>query len=187
MRNLKIKATRWQEQSLPADTGRETFAAPLLPDNLMDHSICRSDSFLYHRLGIEEGGEHYWYLYALSLTGEPSLWVLGVFDTPGQVDFFLSLHSDNPLKVPGLRQLEAGAGWLRVNDAGQVVYPHYSGVYQVGLKTYRVAAVVSQPGIYTASYGDRDHVEYLGEASEKEVCLLLYSHFDSRLRGCKLC
>lgn len=187
MRNLKIKATRWQTQSLPSDTERAAFAAPVLPDNLMDYSICRSDSFLYHRLGVEEGGERYWYLYALSLTGEPSLWVLGVFDTPEQVDFFLALHSDNPLNVPGLRQLEAGAGWLRVNDAGKPVYPHYTGVYQVGLKTYRVAAVSSQPGLYTASYGDRDHVEYLGESSEKEICLMVYSHFDGRLRGCKLC
>ncbi|KEA62848.1 hypothetical protein ADIMK_2957 [Marinobacterium lacunae] len=113
--------------------------------------------------------------------------MLGVFDTPGQVDFFLSLHTDNPLKVPALRQFDAGPGWLRLGRDGELHYPHYSGVYQVGLKSYRVMPVAAQEGMFNASYGDRDHVDYLGQGSEKEVCLLVYGHFDSRLRGCKLC
>lgn len=187
MRDLKIQAGRWQPQALPVDTSVGHFAAPVLPGNLLDHSICRSRDFLYHRLGVQVDGEPYWYLYALSLTGEPSLWVLGVFDTAGQVDFFLALHSDNPLKVPALRQLEAGAGWLKLGADGELHYPHYSGIYQVGMKSYRVVPIASEPGLYSAGYGDRDHIDYLGQADEKEICLLVYSHFDSRLRGCKLC
>jgi hypothetical protein len=187
MRELKIRASRWQEQVLPTCDGREAFASSERPRGLIDHSVCRTDEFLYHRLGIEVAGEPYWYLYALSLRGEPSLWVLGVFDTPGQVDFFLALHNDNPLKVPALRQLDAGAGWLQVDQDGILQYPHYSGVYQVGLKSYRVEPIDDGSGRYRAHYADRDHIDYLGEANEKEICLKVYSHFDGRLRGCKLC
>ncbi len=182
MRELKIKASRWQEQTLPSDATAAREVAGLL-----EHAVCHSDDFLYHRLGIEVEGDAYWYLYALALSGEPSLWVLGVFDTPGQADLFLALHADNRLKVPALRLYDAGAGWLKVDAQGKLVYPHYSGVYQVGLKSYRVTAVAGRPGIYEASYGNRDHVDYLGQANEKEVCLLVYNHFDARLRGCKLC
>ncbi|MBV1789592.1 hypothetical protein KQ940_16175 [Marinobacterium sp. D7] len=187
MRDLRIQASRWQSQPLPAEAANGGFPTPVPPASLLDYSICRSTDFLYHRLGLDVDGEPYWYLYALSLTGAPTLWVLGVFDTAGQVDFFLALHSDNPLKVPALRQFEAGPGWLQLNTAGQIHYPHYAGVYQVGLKSYRVVPVAAEPGLFSASYSDRDHVDYLGQASEKEICLLVYGHFDSRLRGCKLC
>jgi len=187
MRDLKIGASRWLEQVPPAASGNDGFPRAERPAGLIDYSICRSDDFLYHRLGVEVAGEPWWYLYALALSGEPALWVLGVFDTPGQVDFFLALHRDNPLKVPALRQLDAAAGWLQVDVEGRLSYPHYSGVYQVGLKSYRVEALADGSGHYRAHYADRDHVEYLGEATEKEICLKVYSHFDGRLRGCKLC
>lgn len=185
MRDLKIRASRWQAQAVPAADG-STFAGTR-PVGLIDHAICRTEEFLYHRLGVEVAGDPCWYLYALTLRGEPSLWVLGVFDTCGQVDFFLALHNDNPLNVPGLRQFDAGAGWLRLEEGGRLHYPHYSGVYQVGLKSYRVEPLMDGSGHYRALYADRDHVDYLGEGTEKEVCLQVYSHFDARLRGCKLC
>ncbi|MBT00201.1 MAG: hypothetical protein CMI01_16210 [Oceanospirillaceae bacterium] len=185
MRNLTIKASSWKPQALPGDLNQDQH--PVVGSGLLSHDICRSDAFLYHRLAVDVSGEVHWYLYALALTGEPSLFVLGVFDTPGQVDFFLALHSDNPLKVPALRQLEAGAGWLRVDEEGVLTYPHYAGIYQVGLKSYLVEPLAEHPGWVSARYADRDHVEYLGEGTEKEMCLSVYSHFDARLRGCKMC
>lgn len=187
MRQLNMRAGRWQEQVLPTAGGSDAFTLAARPAGLIEYALCRSDDFLYHRLGVGVAGDPYWYLYALALSGEPALWVLGVFDTPGQVDFFLALHSDNPLNVPALRQLDAAAGWLQVDTSGRLQYPHYSGVYQVGLKSYRVEALNDGSGHYRAHYADRDHEEYLGEAVEKEICLQVYSHFDSRLRGCKLC
>lgn len=184
MRDLTIKAGPWQAQSLPG-TQVQSVSGESVP-GVLDYATCSSDTFRYYRLGVEVEGEPYWYLYAMTLSEAPSLWVLGVFDTLGQVDFFLALHSNEPLWVPALQTLEDDTEWLQVQADGGLIYPHYAGIYRVGLKSYRVSET-ADPGIYTATYADRDHVEYLGQANEKEICLRVYSHFDARLRGCKLC
>jgi hypothetical protein len=112
------------------------------------------------------------------------VWVLGVFDHFDQLQMFLALHNDNPLKVPALR---IDQKWPAVNyqKSTLIDYPHYQGVYRVGFKSYRVSEEIDG---YLVDYIDGYKAEQLGVLeTEVEACLTLYSHFDSRTRGCKMC
>jgi len=128
------------------------------------------------------------YLYAegaleLGLS-DRGVWVLGVFDHFDQLQLFLALHHDNPLKVPALR-IEQSWPVVKYQEQSLIDYPHYSGVYRVGFKSYRVT---QERDGYSVEYLDGYKAELLGVlASEVETCLALYSHFDSRTRGCKMC
>lgn len=125
-----------------------------------------------------------WYLYArAAATAAPH--VLGVFDTAAQAELFLELHSFNPLKVPGLQVADGHWPPLWRDAQGQIQHLPYAGVYKVGLKSYRVD--ILEDGRRALHYIDRYASQYLGEADEVDVCLLLYSHFDARLRGCSMC
>jgi len=176
MRNLRIQATDWVA-CIPG----ESFVLPNR-EQLQALECARSDSFHYQRLAIRRDEEMFWYLYAWD---ESDSWVLGVFDTAGQADFFLALHTDNPLKVPALKLVDSGQP-VRI-EAGRLVYPHYAGVYRVGFKSYRVEPDGVAPEQYDMYYIERYNSQFLGMATEKEACLAIYSHFDARLRGCKMC
>lgn len=174
MRNLSIQATPWQ----PSQSAEMPRLA--LGESLVSLDECRFDDWHYQRLLLERKGERFCYLYA---DQGRDAWVLGVFDTPGQAEFFLALHNDNPLKVPALK-LNTLAPAVRI-EQGMLVYPHYVGVYRVGFKSY----LVERAGNTTmqAQYIDRYKTQMIGEGGEKEMCLAVYSHFDARLRGCKMC
>lgn len=176
MRNLSIKTSEWV-----ACPPSEAFTLPA-QEQLLTLECAHSNSFNYQRLAVRRSEEVFWYLYAWNATGSR---VLGVFDTSGQIDFFLALHSDNPLKVPALALQESGSP-VRV-EAGRLVYPRYAGVYRVGLKSYRVEPDNHQPLLLSMQYIDGYNSQLMGVASEKEACLAIYSHFDARLRGCKMC
>ena len=176
MRNLSIQASEWAD-CLP------DHPALLQPNEALTQLECaESDRFHYQRLGLRRDGEMFWYLYAWN---EEAAWVLGVFDTPGQADFFMALHTDDPLKVPAL-ELSASGAPVRV-EQGRLVYPRYGGVYRVGFKSYRVEPDSQNAALLSMHYIDRYNSQFLGVADEKEACLAIYSHFDSRLRGCKMC
>lgn len=176
MRDLKVQATAWVPVDLPAN-------CDLAPgEELVALHECTREDWHYQRLVIKRDQEPFCYLY---VDDGSSSWVLGVFDTTGQAEFFLALHNANPLFVPALLQ-ESSAPAVKLEQE-QLIYPVYTGLYRVGLKSYRVEAVEGQAGTVSAEYIDRYHVELLGQGGEKEVCLLVYSHFDGRLRGCKMC
>jgi len=176
MRNLNIQASAW------VDCRPEAVVTTSHGETVLALECAESEAFHYQCLGIERAGEVFWYLYAWN---EASSWVLGVFDTRGQVDFFLALHSDNPLKVPALALAVSGVP-VRV-ERGRLMYPRYAGVYRVGFKSYRVEADHLDADLLGMHYVDRYNSQFLGVAGEKEACLAIYSHFDSRLRGCKMC
>lgn len=135
-----------------------------------------------YQLSCLEKQESFWYLHAKEYEND-QVFVLGCFDTRGQADFFLALHSMNPLNVPALVALDQGWPALLERDIQQ---PVYAGTYRVGFKSYRVEKDPDS-GLLSLAYVDRYHTDYLGLATEKEACLLIYSHFDARLRGCKMC
>jgi hypothetical protein len=176
MRNLTIQATDWVS-CLP-DASCE------LPnqERLLTLECARSDQFYYQRLALTRGAEVFWYLYAWN---EDASWVLGVFDTAGQADFFLALHTDNPLKVPALELPRSGPPVTVADET--LVYADYAGVYRVGFKSYRVETDKLDPELRSMHYVEGYNSQFLGVASEKEACLAIYSHFDARLRGCKMC
>lgn len=174
MRNLSVQATPWQSVEY-AEVPRLVSGEALLS---LDE--CRFDGWRYQRLLLERAGERFCYLYADD--GQVA-WVLGVFDTAGQADFFLALHNDNSLKVPALR-LNTEAPSVRL-ESGVLVYPCYAGVYRVGFKSYLVDR--DDSGATRVQYIDRYKTQMLGEGGEKDMCLAVYSHFDARLRGCKMC
>ncbi len=177
MRKLKVLADDWQS-CLPM----EPFA---LPENerLLALECCRFEDWRYQRLDLMRSGEAFHYLYAASSDG---VWVLGVFDTLGQVDFFLALHNDNPLQVPALMQAGLEGDAVRV-EQGQLCYPRYEGLYRVGFKSYQVDRDAVDSNSRSLMYVDRYNSQGLGVLPEKEACLKIYSHFDGRLRGCKMC
>lgn len=141
--------------------------------------------FSYQRLNLNNR----YYLYAEGLIelggSERGVWVLGVFDTVEQSDMFLALHIDNPLKVPALR-IESDWPVVQFTDASLDAFAHYQGVYRVGFKSYRVTPTESDTLL--VEYIDGYKSELLGECEgEVEACLKVYSHFDARTRGCKMC
>lgn len=176
MRNLNTRASGW------VDCRPDGVVKTLHGEAVLALDCAETEDFRYQRLGLQRAEETVWYLYAWN---EVSSWVLGVFDTAGQVDFFLALHSDNPLKVPALELAESGVP-VRV-EQGWLHYPGYAGVYRVGLKSYRVEPDQLDAALLSMHYIDRYNSQFLGVAGEKEACLTIYSHFDSRLRGCKMC
>ena len=169
MRQLKVSAEEWSLQAEGEGWSLYTSA---------------NERFNYLRLvlPIQE------YLYAegtleLGLP-ERGVWVLGVFDHFDQLQLFLALHHNNPLKVPALR-IEQSWPVVKYQEQSLIDYPHYSGVYRVGFKSYRVTQEIDG---YRVEYLDGYKAELLGVlSSEVEACLALYSHFDSRTRGCKMC
>lgn len=177
MRNLKVLASAWQ--NCQPD---ESFA---LPDGeqLLALECCEYEDWRYQRLALTRSGEMFQYLYAMSSEG---VWVLGVFDTPGQADFFLALHNENPLMVPALLQAGMEGDAVRV-EQGRFRYPQYEGLYRVGFKSYRVDPDTDDASLKSLLYVDRYNSQGLGVLPEKEACLKIYSHFDGRLRGCKMC
>ncbi|KGK42328.1 hypothetical protein LH51_08225 [Nitrincola sp. A-D6] len=183
MRNLQANTKPWDEwMSLDHPA--------LLAGFRCDHCDSLVDSgepvWRYLLVQVSESvGEISWCLYALE-QAQNKTYVLGVFDTRDQAEFYLALHSDNPLKVPALLTDELQWPMLELTTGGQLLRARYQGVYKVGLKSYRVQAN-EESDLLTLWYIDRYHTEYLGEAAEKEACLKIYSHFDARLRGCKMC
>ena len=118
-------------------------------------------------------------LYARTLGEASETFVLGAFDTPQQADLFVALHQQNPLFVPALK---VDFSWP---VAASAPVP-YEGVYRVGLKAYRVVRLPD--GAVQVEYSEGYKTELVGEAkSDVDACLLVYNHFDGRLRGCKLC
>ncbi len=176
MRDLTIKASPWERVGFPVELR--------LPEGVKSAVLeyCQFEQWHYQRLLVETASESSCYLYVDD--GEQA-WVLGVFDTLGQADFFLALHNQNPLFVPALLLAESVPA-VRVLD-GCLRYPVYTGVYRVGFKSYNVEALAEPDGWVRADYIDHYRVESLGEGAEKEICLKVYSHFDGRLRGCKMC
>ncbi len=169
MRQLSITSTDWALQAKGDDWS--LFASA-------------NDRFNYLRLVLPTKE----YLYAegeLELgQSERGVWVLGVFDHFEQLQHFLALHNDNPLKVPALR-IEQSWPVVVYHEQSLLDFPRYSGVYRVGFKSYRVT---QEPGGYPVEYVDGYKAELLAVLeSEVEACLVLYSHFDSRTRGCKMC
>lgn len=183
MRNLQANTTPWADW-MPVEH------SALLAGFCCDHRDSLADTgdpvwrYLLVQVSESAGGIS-WCLYALD-QAENKTYVLGVFDTRDQAEFFLALHSDNPLKVPALLTRDLQWPLLELSVDGQLIRARYQGVYKVGLKSYRVQQD-EQSGLFTLTYIDRYHTEYLGEAAEKDACLMIYSHFDARLRGCKMC
>lgn len=182
MRNLHVQASDWQ-RCMP----QEAFAMPegeaLLALECCQYQHPQGSDWRYQRLAVERDGEILYYLYACS---DGDVWVLGVFDTAAQGDFFLALHNDNPLNVPALLQAGLKGDAVRV-EQGQLRYPHYEGLYRVGFKSYQVERDSLDSGLRSLVYVDRYNSQGLGVLPEKEACLKIYSHFDGRLRGCKMC
>lgn len=128
---MTVMATsRWVDQTLPG-TGAD--AVP----GLKCYSICHSSRCLYYRLGIERQGEMFWYLYAMSLQGQSSLWVVAVTEDAATLDLLMGQHIRNELPFPPLHLADAGPGWLRVVD-GELVYPRYSGCCRFQGVEYRI-------------------------------------------------
>ncbi|MEY3038237.1 MAG: hypothetical protein RL143_804 [Pseudomonadota bacterium] len=170
MRQLMINATPWQLIASGDDWAV---------------SECASNRFNYLSLMVQD--RHYLYAEGLIELGldERGVWVLGVFDTSEQLQMFLALHNDNPLKVPALR-IESDWPVVSYTDANLESYAHYQGVYRVGFKSYRVTQTESETLL--VNYIDGYKSELLGEFNEEvEACLKVYSHFDARTRGCKMC
>lgn len=138
-----------------------------------------TEAFEYRSLRLQDERQQQVTLYARSQTDPHQRLVLGVFDTPAQADLFVSLHQQNPLFVPALK---AAFDWPE--DPLTVV--HYEGVYRVGMKSYRVQAL-SESG-WRVEYIEGYRAQLLGDAiSATDACMMVYNHFDGRLRGCKLC
>lgn len=137
--------------------------------------------FHYYLYTQQEGVETSYYLYAWELQLQRA-YVLGVFDTRPQALWFVALHRSNPLKVPAL--ITPLAQPVFVSGAW---HQPYEGVYRVGHKSYRVTHLDEGAGLHSVDFIDRYRVQHLGVFPEKESCLELYSHFDTRLRGCSMC
>ncbi|WP_136681072.1 hypothetical protein [Neptunomonas sp. XY-337] len=146
-----------------------------------------TDTFLYRLLHLSLDAGERWYLYATRIQEDKSTdaveYVLGVFDNIGQAEYFLMLHQGNELKIPALRLAQPAV--LRV-EAGVPCYPLYAGVYRVGFKSY-VVAKTDDPEVRSVNYVQSYKTQYLGEFEEVECCLAIYTHFDTRLRGCSMC
>ncbi|WP_370280396.1 hypothetical protein [Pontibacterium sp.] len=137
--------------------------------------------FHYYLYTRQEEGNTSCYLYAWQLNPQRA-YVLGVFDTRAQALWFVELHRGNPLKIPALITPLAQPHF--VSDSW---YQPYEGVYRVGHKSYRVSRLEEAVGLYSVDFIDRYKVQHLGVFPEKESCLEVYSHFDTRLRGCSMC
>lgn len=169
MRQLKVSADDWSLQA--EGVGWSLYTSS-------------NERFNYLRLVLPT--QEYLYAEGTLELGLPDrgVWVLGVFDHFDQLQLFLALHHNNPLKVPALR-IEQSWPVVKYQEQSLIDYPHYSGVYRVGFKSYRVTEEIDG---YRVEYLDGYKAELLGVlASEVEACLALYSHFDSRTRGCKMC
>lgn len=177
MRNLKVKASDW--------VGCLPDSASVVPagEQLQTLECCQYEVWTYQRMLLMRGTEAFYYLYASSAD---KTWVLGVFDTADQAEFFLALHNDNPLNVPAL-EVSGLAGLAVRVEQGVLRYPDYKGLYRVGFKSYRVEPDSGDERLRTLLYVDRYNSQLLGVLPEKEACLAIYSHFDGRLRGCKMC
>ncbi len=149
-----------------------------------------TDKYCYRLLKVTHEAAASWYLYATSKDeGECSdiiSYVLGVFDTCGQLSYFLDLHLEHELKVPAL-QITGLINQVYYDDNGVLVFPEYAGVYRVGFKSYTVDIDEMQRDKRIVNYIQSYKTQYLGVFSEKDACIAIYSHFDQRLRGCKMC
>ena len=116
MRQLMINATPWQLIA----SGDDWVVTE-----------CTNNCFNYLSLMVQD--RHYLYAEGLIELGldEHGVWVLGVFDTSEQLQLFLALHTDNPLKVPALR-IESSWPAVQFNEGELESYPTYQGVYRVG-------------------------------------------------------
>lgn len=149
-------------------------------------SRCDLDDRVYWALSVTE--THAWYLY----TSSPEQaadgvidTVLGVFDTLDQLRFFLTRYDENRLFIPALKYRTP---WPVCHIASNtLVYPRFEGVYRVGFKSYTVEVDTQNPELRVVHYIQDYRTQYLGCVPEKDACILLYSHFDQRLRGCKMC
>lgn len=151
------------------------------PDNHGSLERWDEPEFHYYLYTRQEGVETSCYLYAWELKSQRA-YVLGVFDTRPQALWFVELHRSNPLKVPVLiTPLE------QPMFVSGVWHQPYEGVYRVGYKSYRVTRLEEGEGLYSVDFIDRYKVQHLGIFSQKESCLHVYSHFDTRLRGCSMC
>lgn len=149
-------------------------------------SRCDLDDRVYWALYVAERCA--WYLYtsspeqaAQALIGS----VLGVFDTLDQLRFFLARYDENRLFIPALKYRAPLPVCYMAAD--RLVYPRFEGVYRVGFKSYTVEVDEQNPELRIVHYIQDYRTQYLGCVPEKDACILLYSHFDQRLRGCKMC
>ena len=169
MRYLSVASTDWSLQAKGPDWSLYSIA---------------NERYNYLRLVLPTKE----YLYAegeleLGLS-DRGVWVLGVFDHFEQLQLFLGLHKDNPLKVPALR-IEQNWPVVKYQKSVLIDYPHYQGVYRVGFKSYRVTQEINGCRV---EFVDGYKAELLGVVeTEVDACLTVYSHFDSRTRGCKMC
>ncbi|MGB0223545.1 hypothetical protein XMD579_000204 [Marinobacterium sp. xm-d-579] len=169
MRQLSITATDWLLQAKGDDWS--LFASVTNRFNYLRLTLPTKE-YLYAE-GEQELGQ-----------SDRGVWVLGVFDHVEQLQYFLALHNDNPLKVPALK-IEQSWPVVAYQEQSLMDYPHYSGVYRVGFKSYRVTQEIDG---YRVEYIDGYKAALLGVLeSEVDAFLALYSHFDSRTRGCKMC
>jgi len=169
VRQLTITSTGWSLEASGADWSLYSSA---------------NERFNYLRLVLPT--QEYLYAEGALELGLPDrgVWVLGVFDHFDQLQLFLALHHNNPLKVPALR-IEHSWPVVKYQEQSLIDYPHYSGVYRVGFKSYRVT---QENDDCRVEFIDGYKAELLGVVeTEVDACLTLYSHFDSRTRGCKMC
>lgn len=168
----------------------EVDVASQLPGAL-HYAVYKSEHYCYWLLALKEQQEEIWYLYASSLYSGIEIdlieQVLGVFDTCGQLSFFLDLHEINELKVPALKINYSVERRIYTDDQGVLHYPRYAGVYRVGFKSYTVDVAPDNEAIRIVHYIQSYKTQYLGVFEEKEACLAIYSHFDKRIRGCAMC
>ncbi len=157
---------------------------------ILHYAVYKTEHYCYWLLAFKEQREETWYLYATSLnTGlhtDKIEQVLGVFDTCGQLSFFLDLHVMNELRVPALKINRLNTS-IYTDEQGVFHYPHYAGVYRVGFKSYTVDISPDNLNQRIVHYIQSYKTQYLGVFEEKEACLAVYSHFDKRIRGCAMC
>ncbi len=143
------------------------------------------NGFTYQLLQLIQGTEQSFYLYARRDTHQQA-YVLGVFDTRDQAVIFTDLHVENELTVPALALAGGCKAFVCLLD-GQLHWIPYAGFYKVGHKSYQVEIDVADNRLRLVHYVQNYKAEYLGQATEKEACLLIYNHFFKRVSGCSLC
>ncbi len=147
-----------------------------------------SSNFSYQCLELREPVTRI-YLYAFGRETpdqQAGSYILGVFDLKAQAEHFLHLHRLNHLNIPCLR-VGRDQPMVQVEGDHLIDYQRYEGVYTVGLKSYRVYHP-NDSDLLRIEYMDRYQVELLGETDDEvQSCLWVYSHFDARLRGCRVC
>lgn len=155
-----------------------------------EFQILESIEFDYYRLSLECPDQLTLYLYAVEKKQQFG-YVLGVFDSEGQLDWFLQQHRLNALNVPALRVEMTGEQFFANIESAQLIdFQDFQGVYRVGYKSYQVVRLeqsLVEDKSYLLSFIDRYKVTELGTFNEKDACVELYNHFFNRLSGCKMC